>query len=110
MLNLFLQTEPQVENLIVPDSVQKARFTQAVTELANIDIKDVWQQMVEWMIWTGIKVCIALVVFYIGRWLLGKFAPQRFISVRPAAAKSLCKGGKKPRISSRCGACGYSCA
>ena len=73
MLNLFLQTEPQVENLIVPDSVQKARFTQAVTELANIDIKDVWQQMVEWMIWTGIKVCIALVVFYIGRWLLGKF-------------------------------------
>ena len=39
MLNLFLQTEPQVENLIVPDSVQKARFTQAVTELANIDIK-----------------------------------------------------------------------
>ena len=73
MLNLFLQTEPQVENLIVPDSVQKARFTQAVTELANIDIKDVWQQMIEWMIWTGIKVCIALVVFYIGRWLLGKF-------------------------------------
>lgn len=73
MLNLFLQAEPQVENLIVPDSVQKARFTQAVTELANIDIKDVWQQMVEWMIWTGIKVCIALVVFYIGRWLLGKF-------------------------------------
>lgn len=73
MFNFFLQTEPQVENLIVPDSVQKARFTQAVTELANIDIKDVWQQMVEWMIWTGIKVCIALVVLYIGRWLLGKF-------------------------------------
>ncbi|MBR4994814.1 MAG: mechanosensitive ion channel [Alistipes sp.] len=69
MLRFFLQAD-QVEKLIVPDSVQKARFTQAVTNLANVDIKDVWQQMVEWMIWTGIKLAIAIVVFYIARWLL----------------------------------------
>lgn len=72
MLNFFLQTDPKVENLIVPDSVQKARFTQAVKDLASIDIKDVWQQIAEWVIWTGIKICIALVVFYVGRWLLHK--------------------------------------
>ena len=72
MLNFFLQTDPKVDNLIVPDSVQKARFTQAVKDLASIDIKDVWQQIAEWVIWTGIKICIALVVFYIGRWLLHK--------------------------------------
>lgn len=72
MLNFFLQTDPKVENLIVPDSVQKARFAQAVKDLATIDIKDVWHQIAEWMIWTGIKICIALVVFYVGRWLLHK--------------------------------------
>ena len=72
MLNFFLQTDQKVENLIVPDSVQKARFTQAVKDLASIDIKDVWQQIAEWVIWTGIKICIALVVFYVGRWLLHK--------------------------------------
>lgn len=71
MLRFFLQSE-QVEKLIVPDSVQKARFAQAVTELASVDIKDVWRQMVEWLIWTGIKVCIALVIFYVGRWLVTK--------------------------------------
>lgn len=73
MLKFFLQAEQQVENLIVPDSVQKARFAQAVKDLATIDIKSVWQQIAEWVIWTGIKICISLVVFYIGRWLLHKF-------------------------------------
>ena len=69
MLNYFLQTE-NIDNLIVPDSVQKARFEQAVKELANLDVKVIWQDMMEWIIWTGIKVCISLVIFYVGRWIL----------------------------------------
>ena len=69
MLNYFLQTE-NIDNLIVPDSVQKARFEQAVKELANLDVKVIWQEMMEWIIWTGIKVCISLVIFYVGRWIL----------------------------------------
>lgn len=69
MLKFFLQTE-NLENLIVPDSVQKARFEQAVKDLANLDVKVIWQDMLEWIIWTGIKVCISLVVFYVGRWIL----------------------------------------
>ena len=69
MLNYFLLTE-NIDNLIVPDSVQKARFEQAVKELANLDVKVIWQDMMEWIIWTGIKVCISLVIFYVGRWIL----------------------------------------
>ena len=69
MLNYFLQTE-NIDNLIVPDSVQKARFEQAVKELANLDVKVIWQDMMEWIIWPGIKVCISLVIFYVGRWIL----------------------------------------
>ena len=69
MLKYFLQAE-NIDKLIVPDSVQKARFTQAVKDLASLDVKVIWQDIMEWVIWTGLKVCIALVVFYIGRWIL----------------------------------------
>lgn len=71
MMNTLLQTE-NIDNLIVPDSIQKARFAKAVNDLANLDVKDIWHEMMEWVIWTGIKVCISLAVFYIGRWLLHK--------------------------------------
>ena len=43
MLKFFLQTE-NLENLIVPDSVQKARFEQAVKDLANLDVKVIGQE------------------------------------------------------------------
>ena len=69
MLKYFLQTE-NLDKLIVPDSVQKARFEQAEKDLANLDVKVIWQEMLEWVIWTGLKVCISLVIFYIGRWIL----------------------------------------
>lgn len=69
MLKYFLQAE-NIDKLIVPDSVQKARFAQAVKDLASLDVKVIWQDIMEWVIWTSIKVCIALVVFYIGRWIL----------------------------------------
>ncbi len=67
----FLQTEP-VENLIVPDSVQKARFAEAVRQFTEMDMRDIWSQMLEWCIWTGIKIFIALLIFYVARWILGR--------------------------------------
>lgn len=70
MLN-FLQTEP-VENLIVPDSVQKARFAEAVRQIADMDMREIWSQMLEWCIWTGVKIIIALLIFYVARWILGR--------------------------------------
>ena len=69
MLN-FLQTE-QVENLIIPDSIQKARLTEAVNRLTDVDfMKDIWTDMLNWVVWTGIKLAISLTIFYIARWLL----------------------------------------
>lgn len=70
MLN-FLQTET-VENLIVPDSVQRARFAEVVRQVAEMDMREVWLQMVEWTIWTGVKVIVALLIFYVARWILGR--------------------------------------
>lgn len=68
----FLQAD-QVENLIVPDSVQKARFAEAVERMTDADfVKDIWGDMLNWMVWTGIKLAISLVIFYVARWLLHK--------------------------------------
>ena len=71
MLN-FMQTE-QVENLIVPDSIQKARLAEAVNRLTDVDfIKDIWVDMLNWLVWTGVKMVISLAIFYVARWLLHK--------------------------------------
>lgn len=71
MLNRFLQAD-KVENLILPDSVQKARFAETVEQIANMDMRDIWTQIVEWCVWTGIKIVIALLIFYVARWILGR--------------------------------------
>lgn len=68
----FLQTE-QVENLIVPDSIQKARLMEAVQNLTDADfVKNIWSDMLHWLVWTGIKMAISLAIFYVARWLLHK--------------------------------------
>ena len=68
----FLQAE-QVENLIVPDSVQKARFAEAVQRMTDVEfVKDIWGDMLQWLVWTGIKMVISLVIFYAARWVLHK--------------------------------------
>ena len=73
MLNTFLQSEAAVENLIVPDSVQKARFAEAVTRLTDGDfVRGIGSEMLSWLVWTGIKFLISLAIFYVMRWLLGK--------------------------------------
>ena len=74
MLNIFLQSDAEkLESLIVPDSVQKARFAEAVRTLANEDfVKNIWSAMANWLVWTGIKFLISLAIFYVGRWLLRK--------------------------------------
>lgn len=74
MLNIFLQSDAEkLESLIVPDSVQKARFAEAVRTLADEDfVKNIWSEMANWLVWTGIKFLISLAIFYVGRWLLRK--------------------------------------
>ena len=68
----FLQAE-QVENLIVPDSVQKARFAEAVQRMTDVEfVKDIWSDILQWLVWTGIKMVISLVIFYAARWVLHK--------------------------------------
>lgn len=66
----FLQTEQLPIPAVLPDSVQKARFAESVEKLTSLDLSQVWDEMVEWFIWTAIKLVIALTIFYLGRWIL----------------------------------------
>ena len=54
MLNFLLQADQTIENLIVPDSIQKARFAQTVEQLSSLEMSDIWKQITEWCVWTGI--------------------------------------------------------
>lgn len=69
MFGIFLQAD-KLENLIVPDSIQKEKFAETVKSLASLDLHDIVSDIVTWLIWTGIKVCISLVIYYLGRWIL----------------------------------------
>lgn len=70
MLNFLLQADQTIENLIVPDSIQKARFAQTVEQLSSLEMSDIWKQITEWCVWTGIKLMIAIAIFYIARWIM----------------------------------------
>ena len=74
MLNIFLQSDAEkLGNLIVPDSVQKARFAEVVRNIGDEEfLKGIWNEMANWLVWTGIKFFISLAIFYVGRWLLRK--------------------------------------
>ena len=74
MLNIFLQSEAEkIENLIVPDSVQKARFAETVRYLADGEfLSNIWRQMADWLVWTGIKFIISLAIYYVCRFVLRK--------------------------------------
>ena len=56
--------------LIVPDSVQKAHFAEAVEKIANIDYHALLQTLLSESVWIVINIVIALAIYFIGRWVV----------------------------------------
>ena len=56
--------------LMVPDSVQKAHFAEAVEKIANIDYHALLQSLLSESVWILIKILIALAIYFIGRWVV----------------------------------------
>lgn len=65
----FLQSEPAAP-LILPDSVQKERFAEAVQKLMSLDLSEVLRNIIGDLLWLGIKVVLALFFFFVGRWII----------------------------------------
>lgn len=56
--------------LMLPDSVQKARFAETVRRLADFDFDEFLRNMASEMLWVAIKIVIALTIYFIGRWIV----------------------------------------
>lgn len=69
MWNLLAADTPAAP-LIVPDSIQKAKFAEAVNRLVNLDFSEILRNLLSEALWVVIKLVIALIVYYIGRWVL----------------------------------------
>lgn len=65
----FLAAEDPA-SLIVPDSVQKAHFAEAVEKIANIDYHALLQSLLSESVWILIKILIALAIYFVGRWIV----------------------------------------
>ena len=65
----FLAAEDPA-SLIVPDSVQKANFAEAVEKIANIDYHALLQSLLSESVWILIKILIALAIYFVGRWIV----------------------------------------
>lgn len=56
-----------VENLIVPDSVQKAQLTQTVTKIFTTDYHALFNSLIEQALWIGLKIILAVAIYYTGK-------------------------------------------
>ncbi|MBQ1201845.1 MAG: mechanosensitive ion channel family protein, partial [Alistipes sp.] len=71
-MNFLLQTEETtkiVENLMLPDSVQKAQLAETVTKIFNTDYTALTNSIIEQALWIGLKIILALAIYYVGKWV-----------------------------------------
>ncbi len=65
----FLQTE-QAAPLMLPDSVQKENLQKAIDTIVNLDVAETMSGLMESAIWILVKIIIALLFYWVGRWLI----------------------------------------
>ena len=68
MIPLFIQNA--TESLMLPDSVQKAQFTETVTKIVNTDYRQLLVDLANEAMWIGLKIVLALLIWWVGRWLI----------------------------------------
>ena len=75
LLRFLLVQADQKQPLILPDSVQKANFAEAVYKLVNTDYHELFHNLLSEAVWVVIKILCALAIWAVGRliirWMLG---------------------------------------
>ena len=68
---LPLQAETEkIQELIIPDSVQKAQLKEVVTKISKLDYQELLTNIVQEAGWVAIKILIALVIYFVGKQLI----------------------------------------
>ncbi len=63
---LFAQGE-SAEPLMLPDSLQKQQWAETIQKISTLDWTEMWQGFVSDAIWVGVKIIVALLIYWIGR-------------------------------------------
>lgn len=69
LFSLLAQADPATP-LMLPDSVQKARWADTIQKIATIDWHDLMKDFVSETIWVGVKILVALAIYFVGRWII----------------------------------------
>ncbi|MDE6624067.1 MAG: mechanosensitive ion channel, partial [Alistipes sp.] len=56
--------------LMLPDSVQKARLAQTVDKIMHLDYQEVLSGLLSQLVWVGLKLLLALAIYFVGRWIV----------------------------------------
>ncbi|MBR2961627.1 MAG: mechanosensitive ion channel family protein [Alistipes sp.] len=73
MLNLLQSETEKLQELIVPDSVQKAQLAETVhklEKLSTLDYKQLLTDMAQEVGWILLKILLALVIYFVGKQLI----------------------------------------
>lgn len=72
-MKLLLQSTEEavkaVENLIVPDSVQKAHLAEAVHKITTTDYNQLLNDLISQAMWIALKIALALAIYLVGKWI-----------------------------------------
>lgn len=69
MFRLFIQSNPP-EPLMLPDSVQKARFAETIHKLSELDYSQLLNNILGDLIWVAVKLFCAAMIWVVGRWII----------------------------------------
>ena len=75
---ILAQTPSVPEIQIVPDSVRKAAFEEKLSKLSQMSLEDIIQIVTHSVVEIALKILVALVIYFIGRWLIR--AMRRFLN------------------------------
>lgn len=67
---LFAQAEDLGQQLLVPDSIQKAQFAEKVMKLVNTDYRELMNNLLQEAVWIILKIVIAMAIWAVGRWII----------------------------------------
>lgn len=62
--------QDEIVPAFVPDSVQKAKFAETVDKIMHLDLEKFFTDMLSQATWILIKLAIALVIYFVGRWVM----------------------------------------
>lgn len=70
MLNLLQSETEKLQNMIVPDSVQKERLIETVQKITTMDYRQLLTDLVQEGGWILLKIVLALAIYFIGKQLI----------------------------------------